>query len=174
MKSLLIVANFKSHQTFSEAKTWLEEMEGKDVPGNKMVIVCPSVTHLSLFRSYVNEKNLPLKIGAQDVSRFPQGANTGEVNGSQIKEFADFVLIGHSERRKSGEDESIVEEKIRMSIDYGLTPILCVQGENEKIYPGISIVAYEPTFAIGTGITDDPNNANEIAKTLKEKNKIKV
>ncbi len=81
--------------------------------------------------------------------------------------------MGHSERRSGfGEDESIVEEKVKMSIDYNLIPILCVQNENNTIPNGVSIVVYEPVFAIGTGESDDPQNAEDIAKKIKTSAKV--
>ncbi|HZQ30039.1 MAG TPA: triose-phosphate isomerase family protein [Patescibacteria group bacterium] len=173
MKSLLIVANFKSNKTLSEAKDWIKEISEKKFPEEKQIVVCPSFVHLNLFKNFVDENKLELKIGAQDISRFPQGEHTGEVNGSQLKELVAYVLIGHSERR-AFEDESIIEEKVRIAIDYGLIPILCVQSENNKLYPGISIVAYEPTFAIGTGTPDTPEDADKIANEIKTKMPVKV
>lgn len=173
MKSLLIAANFKSNKTISEVKEWLIKFAEVKVPEGKQIIVCPSYVHLELFKNLIEEKNLSIEVGSQDISRFPQGEHTGEVNGSQIKEFARYVIVGHSERRAL-EDESVIEEKIRIAADYGLMPILCVQSENNKMYPGVSIVAYEPTFAIGTGTPDTPENANEVAKKIKEKMHCKV
>src|SRR5581483_2088416 len=173
MKSLLIVANFKSNKTLSEAKDWIKEISEKKFPEEKQIVVCPSFVHLNLFKNFVDENKLELKIGAQDISRFPQGEHTGEANGSQLKELVAYVLIGHSERR-AFEDESIIEEKVRIAIDYGLIPILCVQSENNKLYPGISIVAYEPTFAIGTGTPDTPEDADKIANEIKTKMPVKV
>lgn len=173
MKPLLLVANFKSNKTVSEAKEWLVKFAEVKVPEGKQIIVCPSYVHLELFKNLIEERNLNIEVGAQDISRFPQGEHTGEVNGSQIREFARYVIVGHSERRAL-EDESVIEEKIRIAADYGLTPILCVQSENNKMYPGVSIVAYEPTFAIGTGTPDTPENANEVAKKIKEKMQVKV
>ena len=176
MKPILIVANFKSNYTKAEAKKWLDEIsavKNKDLPGKK-IVVCPSFTLLDCFKSYIDENKLPIELGSQDISKFTQGAYTGEVNGSQIAEFAKYVIVGHSERRTIGEDESIVEEKVKMAIDCNLTPILCVQNENQGIPAEVSIVAYEPIFAIGTGNPDTPENAEEVAKKIKEKTKVDI
>lgn len=172
MKSLLIVANFKSNMTLSEAKNWLESFSTikpqlENFP-DKKVILCPSFTLLETFNEFVKKENLPVELGAQNISRLPQGPYTGEVNGAQIKDFANYVIVGHSERRQFGEDESVVEEKIRISTDYGLTPILCVQGENNKIPTEVSIIAYEPIFAIGSGNSDTPEDAQKKAEILKQ------
>lgn len=173
MKPLLIVANFKSNMTILEAKDWLEKFHSNlKIPENKKVILCPSFTLLANFNEFVKTNNMQIALGGQNVSRLPQGPYTGEVNGAQIKDFADYVIIGHSERRQFGEDESVVEEKIKISKDYGLIPILCVQSEDNKVPSETSIVVYEPVFAIGTGIADSPEDANNKAKSLKEKHAI--
>lgn len=177
MKSLLIVANFKSHFTLLEAKNWLfgiskNKKRLENLIGKK-IIVCPSFTLLETFKNYIINENLPFGIGAQNISSRPQGAFTGEVNGAQIKDFADYVLVGHSERRSwLGEDESVVEEKIKITLEYKLTPILCVQNAENNIPQGVSIVAYEPTFAIGSGNPDNPQDAQNVAKKIAGKTKL--
>lgn len=176
MKPLLIVANLKSNKTLGEAREWLEtisKIKDRKFSNQKKIIVCPPFTLLQIFRDFILENNLPIELGSQNISHFPQGAYTGEINGAQIKDFANYTLVGHSERRGSfGEDESVVEEKVRMSIDYGLTPILCIQNIDNKIFQGVSIVAYEPVFAIGTGRPDTPQDASEISKKIKDKSKL--
>lgn len=174
-KLLLIVANFKSNMTLSEAKDWIGKFQVIKNTNleNKQIILCPSFTLLDFFKSYIEERNLPLELGAQNISRLPGGSYTGEVNGSQIKDFADYVIVGHSERRGTfGEDKSVIDEKIKMSVDYSLTPILCVQNGEEEIPSEVSVVAYEPVFAIGTGNPDTPEDANSKAKKIKEKSKV--
>ncbi len=178
MKPLLIVANLKSNFTNSEAKKWLEGISSvsskiSNIP-NKKIIICPSFTLLQTFKKFIDEHKLQVYLGAQNISRLPAGPYTGEVNGSQIKDFADYVIVGHSERRAFGEDESVVEEKIKMSVDYNLNPILCVQNINNKIPKEVSVVAYEPVFAIGTGNPDTPENAENISKEIKDNNKTSV
>lgn len=176
MKPLLIIANFKSNKTKNEAENWLKTIEivkNSTALEDKKIVVCPPFTLLDLFNKYISSYNLPFSLGAQNISRLPEGAYTGEVNGAQIKDFAEYVIVGHSERRSGfGEDESVVEEKVKMAIDYNLTPILCVQSAENKIPQNVSIVAYEPVFAIGTGNPDTPENANAVAKNLKEKGSI--
>jgi triosephosphate isomerase len=174
MKPLFIIANFKSHLTKKEAKDWIEKFSKGYLQNEKIVILCPPFTLLDFFKNFLDQNRLGVKIGAQNISRLPPGAYTGEINAEQIKEFADYVIIGHSERRNFGEDERIIEEKIKISKDYDLKPILCVQGEEGKIYEGADLVAYEPVFAIGTGNPDTPENAERVAKKIKEKNKAEV
>lgn len=172
MDSLFIVANLKSNKTYDEAKSWLEAFKNidKSLLEEKKIIVCPSFTLLGLFKSFFSDNNLKVSLGAQSVSSLDEGAHTGEVNAKQIKDFADYVIIGHSEERKLlNESDETLTQKVNLSIKYGLTPIFCVQGEDTFIPQGVSIVAYEPVFAIGSGNPDTPENANEIALSVKQK-----
>lgn len=174
MDKLLIVANLKSYKTENEAKEWLENFkkikELEQILGNKEIIICPSFTLLSLFSLYISDNNLPVKTGAQNVSSFDEGAYTGEVNAKQIKDFADFVLIGHSERRNNfGETDEMLFKKTELSLRYGLAPIFLVQGKDNVIPQGVELIAYEPVFAIGSGTPDTPENADQIASVIKSK-----
>lgn len=173
MSSVLIVANLKSYKNESEAKTWIDEFNKQwQTLGNldqKEVVICPSFTLLSLFASSFN--GTEIKVGAQNLSPFDEGAYTGEVNAKQIKDFASFVIIGHSERRNSfAETEEQVEQKAKLAEKYGLISILCVQSKDTRVPEGINIIAYEPTFAIGSGNPDSPENAEGVAKDFLSKN----
>lgn len=175
MNKVFIVANLKSYKTENEAKEWLENLKKiKDIGvslENKEIIVCPPFQLLLMFKTYILENNLPVSIGAQDVSPFDEGAYTGEVNAKQIKDFADYVLIGHSERRKNfGETDDVLSKKTVLALKYELTPIYLIQNKDTVVSQGIQIIAYEPIFAIGSGNPDTPGNANEIAGFLKSKN----
>jgi triosephosphate isomerase len=175
MDKLLLVANLKSYKSENEAKEWLENFikikESGQNFDNKEIVICPPFTLLSLFSSYVSNNSLPVKIGAQNVSPFDEGAYTGEVNAKQIKDFAEFVLIGHSERRNNfGETDVMLSKKTELSLKYGLTPIFLVQGKDSFIPQGIEIIAYEPVSAIGSGNPDTPENANQTASAIKTKN----
>ncbi len=177
MNSLFIVANLKSNKTYDEAKSWLEVFKtiDKNLLEEKQIIICPSFTLLDIFRSFLSQNNLHVSLGVQTVSSVDEGAHTGEVNARQIKDFADYVIIGHSEERKLlNESDSLLQEKVSLSLKYGLTPIFCVQDKDTFIPQGVSIVAYEPIFAIGSGNPDTPQNANQVAKDIKEKGNYKV
>src|SRR3989338_5352835 len=117
MKKLFLVANWKSNNTqdqiyhwFAGVKDFLQATSIKELKlENKEVIICPSFTLLSYVKSSIINDKLPVKIGAQNISPFDEGSYTGEVNGRQIGEFAEFVIIGHSERRKNfGENDEMV------------------------------------------------------------------
>lgn len=188
MKKIFIVANWKSNFTIAEAGKWFEEeasieffithimmlrqdnvtLDESD-PAIKEIIVCPPFTLLTIVQNYILEKDLPFELGAQNVSPFGAGAYTGEINAKQIKDFGNYVIIGHSERRINlGESDEILEKKVKLALAEDLTPIYCVQDEKTPVPNGVKIVAYEPPTAIGTGNPDTPENAENVAKTIKD------
>jgi triosephosphate isomerase len=174
MGKVLIVANLKSYKNENEAKNWLEAFKKiKELNldlSQKEVIVCPSFTQLFSFFSYFSSNNIDIKIGAQNVSPFDEGAFTGEVNAKQIKDFAEYVLIGHSERRTNfGESEDMIAKKVEVSLKYGLNPILLIQGHENTIPQQVNVVVYEPVSAIGTGNPDTPENADAVGSLIKSK-----
>lgn len=181
MKQLFIIANWKSNKTELEAKKWIQEVlsiKDQGLSIEKEIIICPSFPCLTILKSYILNHHSLIKLGAQNISPFDEGAYTGEVNVKQIKEFADYVLIGHSERRKNfGETEETVVQKINMTTRYNLISVLCIsdlsQLSNVKIQNDDSnqnnlIIAYEPLFAIGSGQADIPENADQIAAEIKK------
>ena len=174
MTKCLIVANLKSYKNESEAKSWLEafsEIKNLNLDlTQKEIIVCPSFTQLFSFFSYFSSNNINVRLGAQNVSPFDEGAYTGEINAKQVKDFAQYVLIGHSERRQNfAETEDMLTKKVQISLQYGLSPIYLVQNQADLIPQGVQIAAYEPTSAIGSGIADTPENADAVAAQIKNK-----
>lgn len=171
MKHLFIVANWKSNKTAKEAEDWINKFKNANVDiANKEIIICPPFTLLYELNSVIKELNLPIKLGAQNLSPFDEGAYTGEVNGKQIKEFTDYVIIGHSERRQNfKETDEMLIKKVQMAQKYLLTPIFCIQNKDTFIPEGVKIVAYEPIKAIGTGNPDASENAERIARVAKGK-----
>lgn len=180
MKKLFLIANWKSNKTLKEAEKWLHDFQKKlsfekyDL-NNKEIIICPSFTALEHISYCCKNLNMSIQIGAQNISPFEPGAHTGEVNGAQIKELADYVIIGHSERRDSfSENDGLLKKKAEMASRYGIEPIFCIQNVQTSIPQNIKIIAYEPPNAIGTGIPDTPENAEDVAKNIKEKTGIKT
>ncbi|MGI8419660.1 MAG: triose-phosphate isomerase family protein [Candidatus Levyibacteriota bacterium] len=170
MKKLFIIANWKSNKTASEAHEWLQNLSDFQFPSieEKIVIVCPSFTSLSVLKNFIIEKNLPIFVGSQDISPFTPGAYTGEMNANQIKEFVSYTIIGHSERRNYfKEDDALLAKKVQIALAGGLQPVFCIQGKDTPIPEGVQIVAYEPLSAIGTGHPDTPEDAENVAHTVK-------
>ena len=174
MKKVFIVANLKSYKTENEAKNWLESFKNikklnSDL-SQKEIIICPPFTLLELFKDFFLANQVKAFLGAQDLSPFGEGAYTGEVNAKQIKDFADYVLIGHSERRKNfNETKDLLNEKVRLALNYALKPIYIIQNKEEEIPQGVELVAYEPIEAIGSGQPDSPENADNAAQAVKFK-----
>ncbi len=181
MKKIFIIANWKSNKNVSESNHWLQEFSifnfpsnsaGRQISNEKEVIICPPFTLLPTMKWYIETKKLPVKLGSQNISPFEAGAYTGEVNAEQIKELADYVIIGHSERRNNfGETDEMLMQKVKMALKAGLIPIYCIQDENTLVPEGVSLVAYEPLTAIGTGNPDTPENAERVANKVKQRSR---
>ncbi len=166
------MANWKSNKTVSEAEKWLTVIKNSElrIANNPEVIVCPPFTLLHPVVFAIRHSPFAIHLGAQDVSPFPDGAYTGEVSGRMLKDLgAEYVLIGHSERRKYfKEDEQLLDNKVKETADAGLTPIFCVQGKTTPVPEGVKIILYEPLAAIGSGNPGTPEEADEVAKILRE------
>lgn len=174
-KDLWIVANFKSNKNIQQALEWLGYVGPELKKSSVKVVVCPTFVCLSEIKKAVMVAGYPILIGAQDISRFDVGAYTGEVAGKLISEFADLVLVGHSERRQNfQETDEIISGKITQAKNSQIKPLLCVQNENTAVFGSVELVAYEPIFAIGTGHPDTADNASKVAGLLKKDRQIQV
>lgn len=171
----LIIANLKANKTWDETAVWLDQV-GKNLASyGGTAIVCPSTAFLAAAAININSAKYRLKLGAQDISRFEQGPHTGEVAVSQLAGLCEYVIIGHSERRQNfAETDEVVNRKLENALAAGINPILCVQDGNSVIPQGAQIVAYEPTFAVGTGHPDTPENVFNIASNLKQKGRFTI
>ena len=177
MDKKIIIANWKSNKNINDAENFITSFAqniNRINLDNKQIIIAPSYQLLFSCKSLIEKYNLPISLAAQNISAFGQGAFTGEVNASQIKELSDFVIIGHSERRELlSENDDILFKKVSEAKNNNLKVIYCVQNSSQKIPNGVDIVAYEPPSAIGSGEPDDPSHIeevfNEISKTFSGK-----
>ena len=166
----LIVANLKANKTWDEVSAWIDEVAATAQNFTGTVIFCPSYPFLSSAYQKISQNSINIKLGSQDVSKFEQGAYTGEVAASQISGICQFAIIGHCERRQNfKEDEKTLKQKVQNAKKTNIEPIFCVQDEQTPIPESIKIVAYEPVFAIGTGDPDKPENIQSVAQKIKTK-----
>ncbi len=194
MRKTIIAGNWKMHKTIVEAielanglKRELFKLDFNAVD----VVLCPAFTALSEVAEVLAETGIGL--GAQDIYWLDEGAFTGEVSPLMLRDAGcQFVIIGHSERRQFfGESNEGVNKKIKAALRAGLTPIVCV-GENlqereanktfkvidDHINNGLVdisasdmlnlVIAYEPVWAIGTGRTATPEQAQEVHKYIRD------
>lgn len=131
MHKKYIVANWKCNQTIKEIITWLNIVGPQTLKAsaNLEIVVAPVFLHLEFFKREINRKGYKIQLAGQNISPFSFGAYTGEVCATQLKEYASFVIIGHSERKKFfNEDETMVNLKIKQALDNHLLPVVCVAG----------------------------------------------
>ena len=175
MKKLFIAGNWKSNKTNAESQSWASNFSSKiqDIAGAMQtvpVVVAAPFTSLSVLKYAIGSMKLPVLLGAQNVSKFDEGAYTGEVTASMVKEVADWVIIGHSERRKYfNETDEDLKVKVQKAQAAGLKVIFCVPDDKTPVPSTADVVAYEPVWAIGTGKTDSPENANTVVSSIKQK-----
>lgn len=136
---------------------------------NVPIVLCVPFTLLYPLKLEIEKFTLPLELGAQDVSPFPDGAYTGEVSARQIKELCDWVIIGHSERRQHfAETDAMLAQKVLRAKEAGLRVIFCVPDDAHAAPAGVDVVAYEPVWAIGTGRSETPERASSVITRIKE------
>ena len=156
------------------------------------VVVLPPFTDLRSVQTLVDGDKLLLGYGAQDLSPFPNGAYTGDISGAMLARLGcSYVVCGHSERREHhGEDDAVVNAKVKAAFAHGIVPILCVGeplpvrqagGQVEHVLAQLDgglagvpaeqakdvVVAYEPIWAIGTGEVATPADAQEVCGAVR-------
>ncbi len=186
MRSRLVAGNWKMNGTRATLDALLQVLTaGCDAGLRAEVAVCPPFVYLALAGERL--EGSPIALGAQDLCAEADGARTGEVSGSMLLDYkCRFVIVGHSERRAHlGESDGLVARKFSRSIGFGLTPILCLgetlderqAGQGEAVvgrqlaavldHAGAeafraAVIAYEPVWAIGTGQSAAPQDAQEM------------
>lgn len=185
MRTYFIAGNWKMHKTVSEAVALASELVKELAGGPHKYMIAPSFTTLDAVSKVVSGSNILL--GAQNMSTDEAGAHTGEVSVLQLKDIGvKVVILGHSERRHTyKEDDAMINKKVKLALSHGLEVILCVgelleereAGKAENVcesqtrlgLAGVSAedlkrvtIAYEPVWAIGTGKTATPEDADAI------------
>ena len=198
-KKYFIAGNFKMYKNISDSIEYLKKLDSLNKKIlNRDICICSNFLTLSALLETKNELSSSIIIGAQNMHYEKEGAFTGEISGEMLKDTGiNFVIIGHSERRHVfGEDNEFIQKKVKKAISIGLTPIFCVgekieQRENGKTQEIIEeqfnavfnnlnideaekiIIAYEPVWAIGTGKTATPNDAQEVHNFIRNLIKLK-
>ena len=186
MRQPLVAGNWKMNGTLESVTTLVEGIKaGLDSVTKAEVAICPPFVYLDKVGQLIEGATIAL--GAQNVAKEDPGAYTGEIAAPMLKDFGcKYVIVGHSERRSLyGETDSLVAEKCARGLREGLTPILCVgelleereAGKTEEVVArqldavidkvgiagvGEGVIAYEPVWAIGTGRTASPEQAQEV------------
>jgi triosephosphate isomerase len=189
MRTQIVAGNWKMNKTAAEARELVNAMSaGLRAVENVDRVLCPPFTSLALLSELLAKTGIG--IGAQDMHWEEKGAFTGELSPNMVREFCQYVIIGHSERRAYfGETDETVNKKLRAALSHDLTPIVCVgetldeyeSGQTEEVVcrqikfglAGVDsasssriIVAYEPVWAIGTGKASSADNANRVHKQV--------
>lgn len=193
MRKFVIAGNWKMHKTNAEAVELAEALKSKTTSIVKtQMIICPPATALTTVYSIV--KDSKIAVGAQNMYWENQGAFTGEISSEMIKSTgATYVILGHSERRQFfGETDETVNKKTIHALNSQLNPIVCIGESLEERENGITkdvindqldgalrgisadqmakiILAYEPIWAIGTGKTATPDQAQDVHAFIRSK-----
>jgi triosephosphate isomerase len=192
MRRFLIAGNWKMNCGPADAAELLEGLKEKkgEVSEDVDVLVCPPFVSLSMSVNYLHDTDI--QVGAQNIHFEDNGAYTGEVSASMLVEAGcNFVIIGHSERREYfGETDASVNKKIHKAMEHDIVPVLCVgetlaqrkddvhfdlvKNQIKAAFHDVSetaaldvVVAYEPIWAIGTGETASPEQAQEMHKHIR-------
>jgi len=196
----LIIANWKMNpqslaeamELFNSVKNWIKRHS--NVLKNIRIIICPPFVYLSnIISSNLQHLTSNISLGAQDLFWEEKGSFTGEISPKMLKNLGcQYVIIGHSERRKLGETDEMINKKLKAAIKSKLKPILCIGEKRREVgsrkyeeirnqlkkalkgipnslfqLPDSLIIAYEPVWAIGTGNPCKPEDAKEVLTFLR-------
>lgn len=192
MRRKVIAGNWKMNMLPDATIRFIDELTPLVKDTQSEVILC--VPYTDLFYALLTAQNTNIKIGAQNMHWEESGAYTGEISAPMLKSIGvEYVIIGHSERRQYfNETDESVNKKIKTAFKYELNPIVCVgetleERENGEAIKKVTdqvmlaldgltekqventIIAYEPIWAIGTGKTATSDDANEMAKAIRQK-----
>ena len=191
-RKVIIAGNWKMNRVPSEVRGFVERLRGAMPTSLKgcSVVLCVPATHIPALGALRSRR---IAVGAQNVSQYGPGAHTGEVSGDMLADLGvKYCIVGHSERRAdNGETDEMVNAKLRLLLERGITPILCVGESLEQRDRGLTlahiayqvkaalagltpeqvkkvVLAYEPIWAIGTGRTASDEQAQEVCFAIRE------
>ncbi|WDF67643.1 triose-phosphate isomerase [Sphingobacterium oryzagri] len=195
MRKNIVAGNWKMNLDYEKGLSLFSEivnMVKDEVVGNQEVIVCSPAIHLYSIGKLASPVS-NVAVGAQNIHQAASGAYTGEISATQVKSTgATYVILGHSERRAYfGETDALLSEKVNAALAHDLAPIFCVGETKEERESGeffnviktqleagvfhLSaeefakvVLAYEPVWAIGTGLTASPEQAQEVHAFIRE------
>ena len=184
MRTPIIAGNWKMNKTPAEAKALISELKPLVADAKATVVIC--VPFVDLCTALKETEGSNIHVGAENVHFKESGAYTGEISAPMLKEMGvEYVIIGHSERRQYfGETDATVNLRTMAAVKAGLIPIICVGERKEEREAGYTnalveyqtlialnglteeeiknvVIAYEPVWAIGTGLTATDEQANE-------------
>ncbi len=187
----LVAANWKMNKTVSETEDYIVEfLKSVKHPEDREVLICPPFTSLHVAGKLLQGSSV--KLGAQNCYYEKKGAFTGEISIPMLRELGcEYVIIGHSERRHIfGESDELINRKLVACLEEGIRPILCVGEKLEEREAGMTFkvvetqlrlalsgieeytdsldIAYEPVWAIGTGVPATPEDAVSVHKFIGE------
>jgi len=189
MRRPLIAGNWKMHKNIREASEYIRELNELPWDDSVEVAVIPPFT--CLFAFWEARSHSRIRYGAQNMFWAREGAFTGEISPLMLLDLGcEYVLLGHSERRQiMGESDRMINDKLKLALETGLLPILCV-GETleernagnakevmgEQVRQGLQgitphpsvVIAYEPVWAIGTGVNATASDAQEMIRFIRD------
>lgn len=190
----IVIANWKMNLSVPESTVLLEKYLKEISPEKTEVVICPTFMDIYAAEKVLNGSKI--KVGAQNVFYEDAGAYTGEVSADQLRGFAEYCLVGHSERRHIfGETDKVVAKKAATCVKHGITPVVCVGESLHEKMDGLTklvvagqveasladltakevaeiVIAYEPVWAIGSGHVDSAKDAAGVIKNIR--NLVKV
>ncbi len=187
----MVAGNWKMNKNYQEGRDLVKSIVERLQPTDTKVVLCTPFVHLNSVAASIKDIS-NLYLGAQNCHQEANGAYTGEISTAMIKSVgADYVIIGHSERRKYfGENDALLAQKVKAALESGLKPIFCCGEElsvreagtqNDLVAEQVKaalfdlpeeqfaevVIAYEPVWAIGTGKTASPEQAQEMHKHIR-------
>lgn len=187
-KEYIVAANWKMNMTEKETRKFLRELKSTEIPENIRVMIFPPYPYLYIMKEMLRYERIAY--GAQDVAKEEQGAYTGEVSAAMLGDMGcPVTLVGHSERRSYyGDTPEITAKKAKAALEHQITPMICIgetleeregrryeavlKSQLDAVYDvlgnrmGECLIAYEPVWAIGTGVIPSLGQIHETHRYL--------